>query len=178
VGALRTLEAFVTWTFRSPAFELRIGGFAVMALLLSAAGLYGLLGFLVARRMRRSVSEWRSRGSGGYSSPGHGKGLRLTAAGLSIGLVMGVRGRSSDFHMRPELAIRSADVYGSAAWRVSRAGSSRVVHKQQYGAAPGKRKRIRDADPIHQRGNQTSGPERHDEPDREARRGQSEGLSP
>jgi predicted permease len=90
VGTLRTLEEIVDLGLTQPKFRgYVLGGFAGMALILSAAGLYGLLSFLVSQR-NREIGVRVALGA----SPLDilrlvlGKGIGLTAAGLGIGVLM------------------------------------------------------------------------------------------
>jgi putative ABC transport system permease protein len=88
VGTFETLNGVVDLTLAQPRFRtFLLGGFAAMAMLLSAAGLYGLLSFLISQRSRE-IGIRLALGA----SPTHilrlaiGKGLGLTAIGLLLGL--------------------------------------------------------------------------------------------
>src|SRR5439155_21115848 len=89
VGALRTLDEVLDLDLAQPKFRVYVlGGFAGMALVLSATGLYGLLSFVVSQR-NREIGIRMALGA----LPSDvfrlviGKGLGLTTAGLAIGLV-------------------------------------------------------------------------------------------
>jgi putative ABC transport system permease protein len=88
VGALQTLNEVLDLNLAQPRFRAYVlGGFAAMALILSAAGLYGLLSFLVSQR-NREIGIRLALGA----MPANilqlvmGKGLGLTAVGMLLGL--------------------------------------------------------------------------------------------
>jgi putative ABC transport system permease protein len=89
IGPLRTVEEVVDLGLAQPRFRgIVLGAFALVALVLAAAGLYGLLSFLVAQR-QREIGIRMAIGA----SPGNvlwlilSKGMALTAGGLCLGWV-------------------------------------------------------------------------------------------
>jgi putative ABC transport system permease protein len=90
IGPLRTVEEVVDLGLAQPRFRgIVLGAFALVALVLAAAGLYGLLSFLVAER-QREIGIRMSLGA----TPGSvlwlilSKGMALTLAGLCVGWVV------------------------------------------------------------------------------------------
>jgi putative ABC transport system permease protein len=90
IGPLRTVEDVVDLGLAQPRFRgIVLGAFAVVALVLAAAGLYGLLSFLVAER-QREIGIRMSLGA----TPGSvlwlilSKGMALTLGGLCVGWVV------------------------------------------------------------------------------------------
>jgi putative ABC transport system permease protein len=89
VGALRTVEEVVGLGLTQPKFRSYVlGGFAGIALILSACGLYGLLSFLVSQR-NREIGIRMALGASRADILGLvlGKGVGLTMAGLCIGVL-------------------------------------------------------------------------------------------
>jgi putative ABC transport system permease protein len=89
IGPVRTVEQVVDLGLAQPRFRgLVLGAFALVALVLAAAGLYGLLSFLVAQR-QREIGLRLSLGA----SPGSvlwlilSKGMALTLGGVCVGWV-------------------------------------------------------------------------------------------
>jgi predicted permease len=92
VGTLRTVDEVVDGDLAQPRFRgYVLGGFALMALTLSAAGLYGLLSFLVTQR-NREIGVRMALGAlpADVFRQVMSQGLGLTAAGLAIGLAIAV----------------------------------------------------------------------------------------
>ncbi len=90
LGTLRTLDEVLDLDLAQPKFRgCVLGGFAVMALILSGAGLYGLLSFLVAQR-NREIGIRLALGAvpSDVLRLVMWKGLGLTAAGLALGLLL------------------------------------------------------------------------------------------
>ena len=89
VGALRTVEEVVALGLTQPKFRSYVlGGFAAIALILSASGLYGLLNFLVSQR-NREIGIRIALGASRADILGLilVKGVGLTMAGVGIGLL-------------------------------------------------------------------------------------------
>ncbi|HWW85537.1 MAG TPA: ABC transporter permease [Vicinamibacterales bacterium] len=89
IGPLRTVEDVIDLGLAQPKFRgIVLGAFALVALVLAAAGLYGLLSFLVAQR-QREIGLRISLGA----SPGQvvwlilNKGMALTLGGVCVGWV-------------------------------------------------------------------------------------------
>lgn len=89
IGDVRTIEEIIERSTGEPRFRsYLIAGFALLALVLAAVGVYGLISFTVTQR----VPEIGVRLALG-ASPGRvftqviGQGLRLAAAGVALGLV-------------------------------------------------------------------------------------------
>jgi len=109
VGALRTLEEVLELDLAQPKFRgYVLGGLAGMALILSAAGLYGLLSFLVSQR-NREIGVRMALGAlpADVLRLVMGKGLWLTAGGLLIGLLVALLG--AGFMSTLVYGISSAD---------------------------------------------------------------------
>jgi len=89
VGTIRTLDEVVELGLTQPKFRgYLLAGFAAMALILSAAGLYGLLNFLVSQR-NREIGIRLALGASSRDILGLvlGRGIGLTMAGLCLGLL-------------------------------------------------------------------------------------------
>jgi putative ABC transport system permease protein len=92
IGALRTVEEVVDLGLTQPRFRSYVlGGFAGMALILSAVGLYGLLNFLVSKR-NREIGVRMALGASRRNIVGLvlGKAAGLTTAGLGLGLLVAI----------------------------------------------------------------------------------------
>jgi len=89
IGPIRTVEEVVDLGLAQPRFRsIVLGGFALVALVLAAAGLYGLLGFLVAER-QREIGIRVSLGATPRSVLWLilSKGVALTLGGLCVGWI-------------------------------------------------------------------------------------------
>ena len=90
VHDLRTLEAMVSASLAPRRFVVRVlGFFAVMALLMAALGLYGVIGYAVAQRTQEigiRVALGARRSS--ILALVLGQGLRLAGAGVGIGMLI------------------------------------------------------------------------------------------
>jgi predicted permease len=88
LGSMRTVEEVVDLGLMQPRFRgYVLGGFAAMAVILSAAGLYGLLSFLVSLHTRE-IGIRMALGAPPRDILGQvlGKGVGLTMVGLCIGV--------------------------------------------------------------------------------------------
>jgi putative ABC transport system permease protein len=88
VGKIATMEELVAETVAEPRFRLQlVGAFAVVALVLAAVGIFGVVGFSVSQRMR----EFGIRSALGAQASDILRmvvvgGFRMTAAGVAAGL--------------------------------------------------------------------------------------------
>ena len=88
-GNVTTLDAVVEAQLsRYEVSAVLVGLFGMIALVLAAAGLYGVIGFLVSLRSRE-IGVRMALGAGGREVAGEvlGSGLKLAAAGMALGLV-------------------------------------------------------------------------------------------
>jgi putative ABC transport system permease protein len=89
IAEVRTMETIVAETFSRQRFSaLLLSGFSIASLLLAAVGIYGVLAYSVTER-RREIGVRMSLGAQPAQIVGMvvGRGARLVAAGLLVGLV-------------------------------------------------------------------------------------------
>ncbi len=88
ISAIRTMEDVVSGSAAQPRFySLLLGMFAVVAMVLSAVGLYGVVSYAVSRHTREiGIRVALGATSGDIAGLVAGQGLRLIALGLAAGL--------------------------------------------------------------------------------------------